>query len=110
MTPALVQFTNQDGSTVLVEVENLSSGPLTRGGRTESAVVEAGTSLDNVLGTLGPTLGSLVARVRGAVDSPDEVEIEFAVKLSTDANVIIARAGGEANFRISMKWSKTGGG
>ena len=91
---------------MLVEVEETNGGPVTRGGRVQNTVVEAGASLDEVLGRLGPTLGSLIAQVRDTVNSPDEVEIEFAVKLSTDANVIIARAGGEANFRINMKWTK----
>jgi Trypsin-co-occurring domain 1 len=39
-------------------------------------------------------------------DWPDEVNIEFAVKLSADANVIIARTGAEANFTISLRWTR----
>lgn len=105
----LLELNIQDGSTVLVEVEEVASGPVTRSGRAQSAVIEAGASLEQVLGKLGPTLGSVVRQVRDTVDRPDEVQIEFAVKLSTDANVIIARAGGEANFRIALKWSSGGG-
>jgi Trypsin-co-occurring domain 1 len=37
------------------------------------------------------------------------VTVEFSIKLSADANVIIARTAGEANFRISMSWSKGSG-
>jgi hypothetical protein len=40
---------------------------------------------------------------------PGEVEVEFRVKLSADSNVIFARAGGEANFRIALKWSNKKG-
>ena len=105
----LLELSVQDGSTVLVEVDEVASGPVTRGGRAQNAVIEAGASLEQVLGKLGPTLSGIVTQVRNAVDRPDEVQIEFAVKLSTDANVIIARAGGEANFRIALKWSSGGG-
>jgi hypothetical protein len=51
----------------------------------------------------------IVSELRAAADWPDEVEVEFAVKISADSNVIIARAGGEANFRILLRWSRDGG-
>lgn len=69
------------------------------------AVVEAGASLEQVLGRLGPAMRGIVSQLREAAEWPDEVEVEFAVKVSADSNVIIARAGGEANFRIALKWS-----
>lgn len=106
--PQLLELSLNDGGTVLVEVDDPVTSPVVRGGRTQSAVIEAGASLEQVLGKLGPALRSIVAQVRDAADRPDQVEIEFAVKLSTDANVIIARAGGEANFRIALRWSHTG--
>ena len=46
----------------------------------------------------------IMTQIREAAERPDEVEVEFGVKLSADSNVIIARAGGEANFRIALKW------
>jgi hypothetical protein len=49
-----------------------------------------------------------VAQVREAADGARELEVEFGIKLSAESNVIIARAGGEANFRIAMKWSTDG--
>lgn len=103
MSP-LLQLNTQAGSTVLVEVDDAHTGAVTRG-RARDAVIEAGTSIEEVLGGLGPALTGIVRQVRDAVDRPDEVQIEFAVKLSTDANLIIARAGGEANFRVALKWT-----
>ena len=51
----------------------------------------------------------VVTRLREAADWPDEVTVEFSIKLSADSNVIIARAAGEANFKISMSWSRAQG-
>ena len=48
----------------------------------------------------------VVSELRSAADWPEQVEVEFAVKLSADANVIIARSGGEANFRVALRWSR----
>ena len=101
---SLLEFKTETGESLLVEVAEPSGGAVTRGGRTAEAVVEAGASLEQVLGRLGPAMKGIVSQIREAAERPDEVEIEFGVKLSADSNVIIARAGGEANFRIALKW------
>jgi hypothetical protein len=100
----LLEFKTDAGDSLLVEVDETSGGAVTRGGRTADAVVEAGASLEQVLGRLGPAMRGIMSQIREAADRPDEVEVEFGVKLSADSNVIIARAGGEANFRIAVKW------
>lgn len=106
----LLEFKSELGTTVLVETADPAhSGPLTRGGR-GAAVAEAGKSLESMLGQLGPTVRGIVSELRASTDWPDEVEVEFAVKVSADSNVIIARAGGEANFRIAVRWSGEGNG
>ena len=92
----------EEGGSILVEAE--ARRPVTRGPPAE-AVTEAGQSLEQVLGRLGPAVKGIVSELRAAADWPEEVEIEFGVKLSTDTTVIIARSGGEANFRIALKWS-----
>jgi hypothetical protein len=101
----LLRFSSGDGSAVLVEVAELPGGAVTRGGRVEAAVIEARDSLESLLGRLGPVVKGIVSELRASAEWPDELEIEFAVKVSADSNVIIARAGGEANFRITLRWS-----
>lgn len=102
----LVELDLQEGGSILVEVDEAVQGPVTRGGRPAELVTKAGASLEQVLGQVGPTVREIVSQLRAAADWPDEVEVEFAIKLSSDANVIIARAGGEANFRIALRWSR----
>jgi hypothetical protein len=103
----LLKFTSEQGEAVLVEVNDRADA-VTRGGRSAAAVVEAGKSLEQTLGQLGPAVKGIVSELREATDWPDEVEVEFSVKISADSNVIIARAGGEANFRIALRWSGKG--
>ena len=101
---SLLEFKTGTGESLLVEVDERSGGAVTRGGRAADVVVEAGASLEQVLGRLGPAMRGIMTQIREAAERPDEVEVEFGVKLSADSNVIIARAGGEANFRIALKW------
>jgi hypothetical protein len=102
--PELLKLESEDGSSVLVEVAD-GTRPVTRGMRPAEAVTKAGESLESVLAKLGPPVKGVVSQLREAADWPSEVEVEFAVKISADSNVIIARAGGEANFRIALRWS-----
>jgi hypothetical protein len=102
----LLRFNTEGGGPILIEVTEPAARTVTRGGRADELVVEAGESLDRVLGRLGPVIRGVVAELRAAADWPDQVEVEFAVKLSADSNVIIARAGGEANFRIALRWTR----
>jgi hypothetical protein len=102
----LLVFKSDGGPPILVEVDGDHAGRVTRGGRAADAVIEAGSSLEQALAGLGPAIKGIVAQVRAGAGWPDEVGIEFAVKLSADANVIIARSGAEANFTISLKWSR----
>jgi hypothetical protein len=71
-------------------------------------VIEAGRNLESVVGQIGPVISGMVSELRTSADWPDEVEIEFSVKISADSNVIIARAGGEANFRVALRWTDRG--
>jgi hypothetical protein len=102
----LVEFDLREGGMVLVEVDGANAGPVTRGGRRAEFVTKAGDSLEQVLGRVGPAVRGIVSELRSTAEWPDEVMVEFAIKLSGDANVIIARSGGEANFRISLRWSR----
>jgi Trypsin-co-occurring domain 1 len=102
----LVEFDLREGGHVLVEVDGPAPGPVTRGGRPAELVTKAGESLEQALGRIGPAVHGIVSELRSSAEWPEEVEVEFAIKLSGDANVIIARSGGEANFRISLRWSR----
>jgi hypothetical protein len=102
----LVRMDLAEGGSVLVEVAETQTGPVTRGGRAEDLITDAGATLDSALDQLGPVVSGVLTRLREAAEWPDDVTVEFSIKLSADANVIIARTAGEANFKISMHWSR----
>lgn len=66
----------------------------------------------------GDVLGELRKAVEPAVDaarvvlekvraiSPDEVEVTFGIKVSGEANWIVAKAATEANFEITLTWKR----
>lgn len=100
---SLVDFNLAEGGSILVEVDD-ARGPVTRGGRAGAMVTEAGETLEDALARLGPAVRGIVRQLRESAEWPGEIEVEFSIRLSADAGVIITRTGGEANFRIAMRW------
>ena len=105
----LLPLSLADGESILVEVESVAETPVTRGFDPVRQLEESESKFEDVVKRLGPAVKAIVSDLRAAADWPDEVEVEFAVKLTTDANVVIAKAGGEANFRIALRWSQAKG-
>ncbi|MBV9944857.1 MAG: hypothetical protein JO262_22220 [Solirubrobacterales bacterium] len=103
----IVEVPLAEGGSVLVEVDDAGDGLAIRGGRGQAAIPEVSASLEQVLAGLGPVTRALVSEVRGMTDRPAEIELEFSVKLTAEAKIVIARAAGEANFRIALKWAHT---
>jgi hypothetical protein len=94
------------GGSILVEVDDATDGPVVRGRGGAVAVASLTEPLESVLAGLGPATQAVLSQLRGLAQSPHEIEVEFAVKLTADARIVLARAGGEANFRITLKWAR----
>jgi Trypsin-co-occurring domain 1 len=104
----LVEFPVEGGGTLVAEVEVDSRGP-TRGlGRAGELTVTASETVQDALTRVQPAAASLIARLRDLVDPPDEVELEFGIKLSAEFGAIVAKAAGDANFTVRLRWNGTG--
>jgi hypothetical protein len=92
-----------NGESVLVEVaaergEGLE--PIGRSdgiGRTVETFQESAERLSR--------LASVIAdRLRGLANAPEEITVEFGIKVAADASVVVARTSGEANFKVTLQW------
>ncbi|MFF7635360.1 CU044_2847 family protein [Kitasatospora sp. NPDC008050] len=68
-------------------------------------VLRARVSLEEALEQVRPTLARVIETVRSL--SPDEVELEFGLKIGGDTNVIIAKGTAEVNFAVRLKWKQS---
>ena len=104
----LIEFALQDGGTILVEVEEFpDEGGVVKAGRPGEVVTKAKETLEDAIDKILPAAHAVAAKLRGLQDAPDEVSIEFGVKLSAEAGAFIASAGVEANYKVTLKWAKT---
>ena len=104
-----MRFVLDDGTEVEMETDTASSpygqGPTMRGG---SPVAGAQRSFQEAMKAVKQTVASAIIELRDAFpDRPDELEIEFGIKASMEANgLILAKAAGEASFTVKALWKK----
>lgn len=106
----LAKFVLPDGSSVVAEVddESVDTTRVMRGGAVTSSeiVVKANESFETALDRVRWAAEGLLARLTSLASPPDEVAVEFGVKLNAETGAVIAKAATEANFRINLKWTR----
>jgi len=50
-----------------------------------------------------------VRRARAAATPPDAIDVELGLKLTAKTGFVIAESSGEANFKVTLRWSDTSG-
>lgn len=105
----MTEFALEDGTTVLIESlepESAASGTQ-QVGRADDLARRAATSLEVVLESARPAIDVIVSKLHAMFESADEVQVEFGLTLSGELGGIILKAGAEANFAVTLTWSRT---
>lgn len=97
MASQVVTYRVDDSTTVGIEIEPAEgfrpAGPQEVLGRVREAV--------------GPAVEAAKAVLEKVKEAgPDQVELRFGVKASGGANWLVAKAVGEANFEVTLTWSR----
>lgn len=98
----------EGGETFLVaKVDTATKGPL-RVGIDDGVRERLSQSLEASLAPIKRMARAVVQEFQGA--APDEVTVEIGVLLSAEAGAILAKAGGECHFNVSLTWKNDNGG
>lgn len=102
----LIKFPLESGGFVFVEMERgeAERGGLVKAGR--GLPDEAAQSFEAAINGLGPIASSIVSKLINISHPPDEAAVEFGLTLKADSGFIITKVGGEANFKISLRWRR----
>src|SRR5512135_613557 len=113
MMKRLVEFPLQEGGTLLVEVdepegpaETTMRGGVVKAARPGEIADKAKDTFEGALDKIKPAAQSIIDRLRELHDAPDEIAVEFGIKLSAEAGAFIASASVEANYTLTLKWVK----
>jgi len=89
--------------------ENISNEPV-RGFLTEEGeqgvIQNAIVNFEKSLEPLKSISSSIFNSVKEISNSPDEINVELGLKFSAKAGLVITSFDGEANLKITLKWSK----
>ncbi|RAQ94801.1 CU044_2847 family protein [Thermogemmatispora tikiterensis] len=102
----LIAFPLEDGGQVVIEVEELEpeGGERVPVARRLSRPEQAPETLEKALQKVLPAIKAVAVKLHNLDLKPDEVEIAFGIKLSASMGAILASAGSEANFDITLHW------
>ena len=61
-------------------------------------------SFASAIKTIKPIAGSIIEEFRDLPEVPDEVSVEFGIKMSATSGLVITSSESVSNFRITLKW------
>lgn len=103
----LIDFELDGNTTVLVEAAEDGMPKGMQRVSTGGVMAEkAGKTFDDALAGIRPIAGTILAQMREAVAEAQEIQVEFGIKLTASAGVILAKAATEGHCKISVKWKR----
>ncbi|MFD8965710.1 CU044_2847 family protein [Streptomyces sp. NPDC059568] len=93
-----------DGTSVPLEITGTEDGGISRAARGSAEVHTVAETLQEALDRVRPALDVMVEKVRELARPPDTVAVDFGVKLTAEAGVVVAKAATEANFTVHLEW------
>jgi len=108
-----IQYATDDGF-FLVEVDEQSGASSQDGAikaglddRVEETVRKLQIRFEDALDIVNHSAKAFAQKVKSLPEKPDEMEISFGLKATGQGDLVIAKAGVEANFNIKIGWKKS---
>ena len=105
MAKEIVEFKTKDGIPIHVEVnvDERTTGVAGKGG---VIVDKTQKTFEDAISRIRPNAEAVIAGLGGIATAPDQTTVEFGVKLSAKAGMILASSEAEANLKVSLTWKK----
>jgi hypothetical protein len=102
---SLTRFEIEGGGTVLVESPD--DDGITRATGRPEAIRNAAETYQAALSGVRAAAMATLRELTGLPRQPDEISIEFGVRLDAQAGAVIARTGVEGHLQVSLLWKKS---
>ena len=74
--------------------------------RAVGVVKKASQTFQSALDKIRPAASIIITKLRDLTDPPDEIEVEFGLTLNAEAGAVVALAGAEANYTVTLTWKR----
>jgi hypothetical protein len=104
----LVEYSLEDGTTFLIEVDEPESTVAVERVALPSGqlAIKAQQSFEQALDKVKPVASTIISKLRNLNTPADEVEVKFGLKLTAEAGAIFSSVGGEVSYEITLKWKQ----
>jgi hypothetical protein len=93
-------------SSFVIEVDGQLDRGVVRSARPDQVVATVAESFETALERLQPLTRAIVVKLQDIVDGPEEIGVEFGLKMNLEAGLVVARAASEANFTVTLRWKR----
>jgi hypothetical protein len=94
-----------DGESLVVEATEEPGDEVVRAGYARELTADIAESFEGALERVRRAAAVVFDRMRSIEHQPDEVSVEFAIKLGAEAGVVIAKSAVEANLTVRVRWN-----
>lgn len=100
-----IEYTLEDGSTLLVEVDESTGGAIKAADASGNVIIKAEEKFKDALKSIR---GSVATLWQGLADlDADDVEVTFGIKTVGEVGLFaVCKAGAEMNYEVKLKWTK----
>jgi len=109
-TKKVVEYKLEKGGVILIEVEEteLEKGRVPVA-NTSGVPQKAKKEFEKALDEIRPVADAIVQKLKDLSSKPDNIGIEFGIKMNAQAGALIAATSVESNFKITISWSRANG-
>jgi Trypsin-co-occurring domain 1 len=75
----------------------------------QDLVTRSSAALDSAMSSIRQMSERVTLATKGLAQRPDEVEVEFGLKLDAAGGALLVRAGVEAHLTVTLKWNGADG-
>lgn len=107
---SIIAFPTDEGAGFIYvevdEVKTTSTGGVILAGA-DGQIHQISTKFSKALSPIRQVANDVLQQLQEMAKSPEEVSIEFGLKLNFEAGAVITKASTEGNLKVSIKWKKT---
>jgi Trypsin-co-occurring domain 1 len=101
----IVEFANEDGPPLLIQVETTPVDDLvTRGLETSTLIEKAERTFQAALAPIRTVAEAVTAELRAVSRQPDEVTVGFGLDFTASTSAVLASANATANVSVQLTW------
>ncbi|MBP2400940.1 CU044_2847 family protein [Streptomyces syringium] len=101
----LLRFDLADHGSIMVEVDADEPG-IARASRVGDLITSTAESFEAALEHVRRAADAALSGFRNMEARPDEVQIQFGVRLNAEAGAVIAKTGADGHLKVSLTWRR----